>query len=621
MVSFMRERMTRRTLLGRAAAGVGVVVLGSSASPGGKEPSRASVAPSAPPVPPSPGDCGVRPGFVTFPPSAVVSSNGSATDTIALRELIVGAWGRYLHLDVAGLRTYLAEDCIRMSGRWGAGTVQRGADAIVAQLRSEAQASERPTGVMAQEHAISNAELWFDASGSAATAVYHDAERSGYRWCDSNDGVVLQAFRKQAGRWRVAHWTDSFHTTLGTDELGDETFKFDFSYPASDLNRAVGFYTPILGPPESLAAERAVFLLPRGWRFVLDATKLNGIARVSSGLPNGWATIYVEDVKAQRERLQSEGVQFLSGSDLLHDGPDLYAVGLDEPDLNPFVLMQRNYSTNGPSPSMPRGFKGHDASVERAGEIARAWVSADTAAIDALYESSGRLFDDTRIKTREFETGVEVSRALSDVHWPRYDRSPEGLSVDLVARGAVSRRFGERTIVSYLQDLTGIGEHPFHETALVTHVLGADDRPLVSFTTTSDRTARAKVLGPDYIGYPTSGLKTTERFYQHTLGFGVPYTDQAYRGWWSDNGSVYGTYVAHASRDGLPRPNLPSAYNSFWVRSAEDTYSYLRGQGVSFPRIPAINAHRGITRYHGYTEVVATDSEGNLVIFTEYTGK
>ena len=193
--------------------------------------------------------------------------------------------------------------------------------------------------------------------------------------------------------------------------------------------------------------------------------------------------------------------------------------------------------------------------------------------------------------------------------------------MDLVARGAVSRRFGERTIVSYLQDLTGIGEHPFHETALVTHMLGADDRPLVSFTTTSDPNARAKVLGPDYIGYPTSDLKTTERFYQHTMGFGVPYTDAAYRGWWSDNGSVYGTYSAHASRDGLPRPNLPSAYNSFWVRSAKDTYSYLKHRGVSFPRIPAINGHRGITRYHGYTEVVATDSEGNLVIFTEYTGK
>jgi catechol 2,3-dioxygenase-like lactoylglutathione lyase family enzyme len=573
----------------------------------------------APPIARSPGDCGVRPGFVTFPPSAVVSSNGSPTDTNALREVIVGTWERYLHIDGAGLRTYLADDCIRMSGGWGAGTVQRGADSIVAQLGSEAQASERPTGIIAQEHAISDAELWFDPSGTAATAVYHDAVRSGYRWCDSNEGVVLQAFTKQAGRWRVAHWTDSSHSALGTDELGDETFKFDFSYPATDLNRAVDFYTPILGPPESLVGERAVFLLPRGWRFVLDATELDGIAKVSSGLPNGWATIYVEDVEAQLERLRSQGAQFVG--ELRHDGPDLYAVGLDEPDLNPFVLLQRNYSTNGPLPSTPRGFTGGDAWVARAGEIARAWVSVDAAAIDSLYGKSGWLFDDTRIKTREFETGAEVSRALSDVYWPRYDRSPEGLSVDLIARDAVSRQYGERAIVSYLQDLSGTGEHPFHETALVTHMLGADGRPIVSFTTASDWNAGTKVLGPDYIGYPTSDLKETERFYQHTMGFGVPYDDQAYRGWWSDNGSVYGTYTAHPSRDRLPRPNLPSAYNSFWVRSAKDTYSYLKQRGVSFPRIPAINGHQGITRYHGYTEVVATDSEGNLVIFTEYTGE
>ena len=358
-MDFFRERMTRRALLGRAAAGVGVVVLGAAGCTGGEELSRASGDPSAPPIARSPGDCGVRPGFVTFPPSGVVSSNGSPTDTSALREVIVSTWERYLHVDEAGLRTYLADDCIRMSGGWGAGTVQRGGDTIVAQLESEAQATERPTGVMAQEHAISNAELWFDPSGTAATAVYHDAVLSGYRWCDSNEGVVLQAFTKQAGHWRVAHWTDSFHSTLGTDELGDETFKFDFSYPATDLDRAVDFYTPILGPPESLVEDRAVFLLPRGWRFFLDAAKLDGIARVSSGLPNGWATIYVEDVEAQRERLKGQGVQFVAGSrEVLHDGPDLYAVGLDEPDQNPFVLLQRNYSTNGPSPSTPQGFTG-----------------------------------------------------------------------------------------------------------------------------------------------------------------------------------------------------------------------------------------------------------------------
>ena len=561
----------------------------------------------------------MRPGFVSFPPSGVASSNGSPTDTAALREVIVNTWERYLHVDGAGLRTYLADDCIRMSGDWGAGTVQRGGDTIAAQLETEAQASERPTGVIAAEHAISNAELWFDPSGTAATAVYHDAVRSGYRWCDSNQGVVLQAFTKQGGRWRMAHWTDSFHSTLGTNKLGNDSFKFDFSYPAADLDRAVDFYTPIIGAPESRAPGRAVFLLPRGWRFTIDARRLGGVARISPGLPNGWATVYVDDVAAQRKRLESEGMQFLGGSrKALRKGPDPYVVGLDEPDHNPFVLMQRNYSTNGPHPSTPHGFTEETASAEK---IANAWLSMDTAAIDALYGKNGQLFDDTRVKTRGFEVGPDVSRALSSTYWPRYDRSSAGLSADLVAQGAVSRRFGERTIVSYLQDLTGTGQHPFHETALVTHMLGSDGRPLVSFTAASDSKAHTKVLGPDYIGYPTSDLLRTEHFYQHTVGFGVPYLDQAYRGWWSDNGSVYGTYTAHPSIDGIPRPNLPSAYNSFWIRSAADTYQYLKQKGSSFPHVPAIAGHPGIQSYHGYNEVVATDSEGNLVIFTEYTGE
>lgn len=250
---------------------------------------------------------------------------------------------------------------------------------------------------------------------------------------------------------RISHWTDSFSTSydLGKSAPGTERFKFDFSYPVRNLARAVDFYTPILGAPESVAPDRAVFLLPRGSRFVLDATGLEGIARTTRGLPNGWATVFVDDAMAERDRLRSEGVRFIAGRKrLVRAGPDRYAVGLDEPDHNPFVLMQRNFSTSGHPPPPARGFRGGDIGIAKAREIATAWVSMDAARIDSLYGSGGRLFDDTRIKTRGFETGPAVRSALEQLYWPRYDRSARGLSVELVAKDIVSRPYGARTVVA-----------------------------------------------------------------------------------------------------------------------------------------------------------------------------
>lgn len=64
---------------------------------------------------------------------------------------------------------------------------------------------------------------------------------------------------------------------------------------------------------------------------------------------------------------------------------------------------------------------------------------------------------------------------------------------------------------------------------------------------------------------------------------------------------------------------IANGYMSFWVRSAKETYDYLKENGCSFPVIPAINDKSGIDKQAGYTQVVTTDSEGSVIIFTEYS--
>lgn len=579
----------------------------------------------------SPGECAVRPGLVRFDATDVIASDASDADERDIRDAIRSAWEAYLRVDERALARWLTDDSIRMSGRWGAGAVQRGAEAIAAGLAAEAEAYERGSGVIDQEHLLSQAEIHVD--GDAATVVYWDTGKSGYRWCGEEQGAVVQVLVKDGHRWRIAHWTDSFSSGYDLERRapGRESFRFDFSYPVRDLERAIAFYAPLLGEPEARTADRASFVLPLGSRFVLDASGLQGIAQLTPEMPNGWATLQVEDVQSERDRLLEAGVTFIDDGEIFEDGVDRYVIGLDEPDHNPFVLVQRGEGS-GPAPATPSGLEGEGAGLATVRELTSAWVNADAEALAELYGERGRLYDDTRVKTRGFEVGPDLAEALQTVYWPRFDRSleepgassPYGrpLSVQLQAVGTTSRVYGDRIVVSYLQVLTGTGDHPFRETALVTHLLDQQGRPLLSFTTTSDVLEGGRVLGPDYIGYPTTSVSDhTEDFYTDTMAFGAPYVDRAYRGWWSDNDSVYGTYGARPERDGLPRPGQTSAYDSFWVRSAEDTLAYLESTDARFPVIPAITGHSGLQRYRGYAQVVATDSEGNVVLFTEYTGE
>ncbi len=54
---------------------------------------------------------------------------------------------------------------------------------------------------------------------------------------------------------------------------------------------------------------------------------------------------------------------------------------------------------------------------------------------------------------------------------------------------------------------------------------------------------------------------------------------------------------------------------SFAVMSAKETYEYLKEQDVHFPVIGSQNSKQGIDKQPGYTQIVAADSEGNIITF------
>lgn len=561
-------------------------------------------------------------GRVQLSTKEIAASNASAGDQRDLLQVLSGFWDRYLHQDVPGTTAHLAQDVTRLSQR--AGVLQQGLAAVAAGLPAEWEAFERPRDVIAERMRVRRLEIVVDQPAAAtATLTYWMEIRGGARWKYTDVGLVFQALEKIDGRWKIAHQTDSWSLDYDPRRLqrGSETFEFDFVYPVADLSRAAGFYSAILGDPEWTDSDRASFNL-QGARFVLDRTRLGGQVTLSQGLPTGYAVFYVPDVAAERDRLRNSGTTFIAGTanSLLSDGEDRYAIGLD-PSRNVFVLKQRQLVSDeaGTAPALS-GLDGSDPSLVVARSIADAWLRMDTGSISGLQATGARWFDDRRTRVRGMEDAADLPEVLEEVYWSGYDRSPSGLAADLEASSPKVRSMGSRTIVSYAMTLTGRGAHPFRETAFVTHLLDGASSVAATFLVADNTNDGAMGLSLDYTGYPVTSLSEAERFYTRTMRLGDPYPDSAYRGYWSAF-SVFGIYVADRPTDGLPRNRESNGYVSFWVDSADDVHDYLVGQGSSFPHIPAINDGPGIDEQPGYRQVLATDSEGSAVLFTEYPGR
>ncbi|OQX21444.1 MAG: hypothetical protein BWK80_33465 [Desulfobacteraceae bacterium IS3] len=193
------------------------------------------------------------------------------------------------------------------------------------------------------------------------------------------------------------------------------------------------------------------------------------------------------------------------------------------------------------------------------------------------------------------------------------------MAANMEAANFHTRSFGSQQIVSYDMRLTGIGHHPFRDSAWVTQVFDKTNQAVHTFIVDNNR-SDAPVLELDYTGYPVQNVEKSRRFYTKTMRLGEGYADEGYYGFWS-NHAVFGLYEADPEKDHLPQPRQANGYMSFWVRSAKKTYNYLKENGCSFPVIPAINDKPGIDKQAGYTQVVATDSEGSVIIFTEYSGR
>ena len=66
------------------------------------------------------------------------------------------------------------------------------------------------------------------------------------------------------------------------------------------------------------------------------------------------------------------------------------------------------------------------------------------------------------------------------------------------------------------------------------------------------------------------------------------------------------------------QPGRANSSASLVINSVEDTHDQLESMGSTFPVIPSINSRGGTDDEGNYLTLLATDSEGNAVVFSEY---
>lgn len=553
----------------------------------------------------------------------ISQSNAQPPDQAALMAALKAYWQDYLHMNKSQLASRVAPDILRMSQR--AGGVQTSSTAFMAGLNQEWEAFERPNGEISEAMTLQNIGITVDnpAVPTAATLSYWVEIEGGSRWNYDDQGFIVMTFVKNGGQWKLNHMIDSWSLNyqIEDERPGEENFEFDFVYPVHHLPKALQFYKPLMGEPVLSTPERAAFNL-NGAHFVLDGKHLDGLTSIHKGWPNGYGLFYVDNLKDQCERLKSLGVPFLAGTDrqFKYQGSDPYVISKD-PAGNLFVLMQKVFlSKDNHALPFVKGFSGGDPAIQAAKSLAESWLRTDKQALGRFLGPKTIWFDDSRTRIRGLEIGKDaILKALDSVYWARYDRSSHGLKAEMSVSGQSLRKLGKDTLVSYSMTLKGTGAHAFLDKAFVSQIFDAQNHLKQSMIVQNNSTSRM-VLELDYTGYPVLDLAKAETFYTKTLDLGKPYTDTDWRGYWS-NKSVFGLYTADFQEDQLPRPNLSNGYVSFWVHSAQDTYRYLKSQNVDFPIVPAINTQAGLDSNPGYIQVYATDSEGNGLIFSEYTGK
>ncbi|MEM7740042.1 MAG: hypothetical protein AAF225_04510 [Pseudomonadota bacterium] len=492
--------------------------------------------------------------------------------------------------------------------------------AIAAALSNESR-GERPEGFPTSLH-LSLRDMTIDISDRSAIASYRVDILGGARWEFADIGTLSQVFALVDGNWRIAAHIETVELSdPNAPPLRETTptraapFRFDFVYPAKDLDRAINFYTPILGPPAYRSSTRASFLLDDMF-FELETEPLDRRATGQPGTGNGYAIIDVASVAALEEELSLLGDWPKKSTDCFQglclateDTAGNFLVWRERITTENDVVVGPTLTTDVPQPSTT-------PLAQQALGVMKAWMSADTEQIADHLAPSCVWMDDA------LSIGFGVEAISNDLHtrWGQLNRGIDGLDGDLVLSDIKQHTVDGKTLIYFSARLDMRGtvhqNRDFFVLQVWENIGGVPQLTLNTFVR-QPKQSDVPAGSLDYTGYPVNTLGYAGRYYKDLLST-EPYRDDNWFGFWSTT-SVFGLVGGEqGERPFVPITGQSNGYADFSVRSAEEVLAYLKSTGAEMPLVAGINDQAGLDPQPGYIQVLAVDSEGNLVNFSEY---
>jgi ketosteroid isomerase-like protein/predicted enzyme related to lactoylglutathione lyase len=554
-------------------------------------------------------------GNLVFDRSALRQRAGSSTAFEALADVIESFHASWLDRDSEALADLLNDDTLRI--RQGRAAV--GKSAVMSMIDGESR-GERPEGHKGSMQ-LTVRDLELRVAANVAAALYRVDIRGGARWEYADLATILQVFHQTDDRWMVVAHVETL--SLGDSSapvLPDNVpnrvspIHFDFVYPAENLDRAIDFYAPLIGEPVAKTADRASFRVGQSL-FELTTAPVDDRIVIKQGQANGYGIVNVDSLDQVARRLAAAGTSGFRRTPC-HRGECIVS---EDPSGN--ILVWRETRTG----SSPRDAKAAVSIAGRAPEneletrllsLMAAWMSADEDAVTQHLARDAIWVDDQH----DVAVGDAAIASALRARWASLGANKSGIDGDLRLANIRQRAFGDRSLVTF-EAAIDLRDRPIESfSSRVLQVWLSDESGHVleqSFITRAREASDLPVGGMDYTAYPVTTLGVDGRYYKTLFG-SEPYRDNNWFGFWSTT-SVFGLVGNYPDVESYsPVPHSSNGYADLSMRSAEEVHAYLVSRGASFPIVAAINDRAGIDDQPGYRQILAVDSEGNLINFSQY---
>jgi len=504
--------------------------------------------------------------------------------------------------------------------RFRQGRVAYGIAGVRVQISQESR-GERPEGYQSSMRLVIR-KVRIRVHGDFASALYRVAIHGGARWEYADLATIHQVFRKAGDRWKLIGHTESLRLDdrdVPADAENVPTrrapFRFDFVYPVKDLQRAIDFYTPLLGAPAARTSTRASF---RVWDsyFELEAASIDERMRIKDGYANGYGIVAVDSLADIARRLSETG----------HSNVELRSCGkgdcmvAEDPSGNVIVWRATQVSESleavRPTVSFASGARPDSLIGPQLLLTMATWMATDQERLTSRLTDDAVWVDDAL----SVASGTaQIAQALQS-RWQMLDRGSDGVNGDLVLKNVRLQSAGDRYLVTFELTLDMRNDRKSGFSMFVTQVWATINDALKleqTFLARAKETRDVPVNSMDYTAYPVTDLGVAGRFYKIVFE-SEPYRDNNWFGFWS-TASVFGL-VGDIPNVRLYSaiPHASNGYVNLSIRSAEEVYAYLRSRGATFPLVEGINDVPGINSEPGYKQILAIDSEGNLINFSQY---